>query len=151
MIAAIALLLATSFPSASHTSWMRPDSFHLAVGMSRTDALKKIEDDGWKTRRGKAEDEVTFDYNDSSGVTLQFHKERLTAVRFELFAFKNEAFAAFAEERAHLRTTFGAPATSTKSLLVYNHQLPNVMVVMSAAPQGLWLMVVRYYDPVVKE
>ena len=29
MIAAVALLLATAFPSNSRTSWMRPESFHL--------------------------------------------------------------------------------------------------------------------------
>ena len=39
MIAILALFFATAFPSNSKTSWMRPESFHLAVGMNRAAAV----------------------------------------------------------------------------------------------------------------
>ena len=44
MIALVAILLATAFPSNSKTSWMRPESFQLTIGMPRTDVVKHLED-----------------------------------------------------------------------------------------------------------
>jgi hypothetical protein len=156
MIATLALLFATAFPASNRTAWMRPESFHLGVGMSRSEAMKVLDRDGWKTRTTKSAGEIAFDYSESCGVTLHFRKERVTAIRFELFAFMDQAYAAFDEEKAFLRTTFGAPVTSTKVVLVYNRQLPNIMAVLSsskssaAGRQGLGMLVVNYYDPVVK-
>ena len=42
MIALVTLLLVTTFPSSSKTSWMRPESFHLTVGMDRDATIKTL-------------------------------------------------------------------------------------------------------------
>ena len=150
MIAVVALLLATTFPSTSRISWMRPESFHLAIGMSRAEALKVV--GIYKPK--ETNDEAVFDYTDSEGVTLQFRRDRLHAIRFELFAFLPDARAAFVEERAWLLTTFGPPRKSTPELVIYDDRLPNVIAVLSADPKseqgkkGIGMLVVRYYDPV---
>ena len=75
-------------------------------------------------------------------------------MRFEHFAFLQDARAAFEEETGYLRSAFGAPKKmKTKSIVVYDRVLPNVMVVLSADPKsengqkGLGLLVVRYFDP----
>lgn len=156
MLPTIALLLATTFPSSSRTSWMRPESFHLVVGMPRAEAMKTLERDGWKPRPLKGSDELTFDYTEARGVTLQFHKERLSAIRFEFFAFVDEAHSVFEEERSYLKSTFGEPHTKTKSLLVYDRQLPNIIAVLSMnqaanARHLIGMVVVRYYDPVASD
>ena len=151
MIAVLALLLATAFPSNSKTSWMRPESFHLAIGMSRAETMQKLE--AWKTK--KTGDQVLIDYADDKAVTLQFHRDRLRSIRFELFTFLPDAHTAFAEEKAFLREAFGQPKKTikSKSVLLYDGTLPNVMVVLSADPKsengqkGLGILVVRYYDP----
>src|SRR3954452_25008252 len=150
----LAFFLASPFPSASKTAWMRPESFHLVIGMSRADTLKRLNDAGWKPKAGKKAHEFIIDYSDADSITLQFRKERLKAVRFEHFAFLQDARSAFAEETAYLRDAFGAPKKmKTKSIVLYDHVLPNVMVVLSADPKsengkkGLGLLVVRYFDP----
>lgn len=156
MLATIALLFATAFPSTNRVAWMRPESFHLSVGMPRSEAMNVLDRDGWKTRPTKVTDELTFDYSESCGVTLRFKKDRLISLRFELFAFMDEAHAAFKEEKAFLHASLGAPTTASASVLVYNRQLPNVMAVLSASEksaaglQGLGYLVVSYYDPVAK-
>src|ERR1700720_1574203 len=109
MIAFLVLLLATEFPSNSKTSWMRPESFHLAVGMSRAETLQKLEDNGWKTKKGDEADQLVIDYGDDKEVTLQFNRDRLRSIRFELFVFLPDAKTAFAEEKAFLRDTLGEP------------------------------------------
>lgn len=153
MIPLLAFLLATEFPSASKTAWMQPESFHLAVGMSRDEALDKLKATGWKTKKQDA-NHVLIDYADDKAVTLEFHRDRLWSIRFELFAFLPDSFTAFAEEKAFLRQSLGAPKKSkSKSVVIYDSTLPNVMVVLSADPksengsQGLGILVVRYYDP----
>jgi hypothetical protein len=152
MIALIVFLFATDFPSNSKTSWMRPESFHLAVGMSRAETMEKLE--AWKTKKGKAEDELVIDYADDKEVTLQFHRNRLRSIRFQLYAFLPDAHTAFDEEKAFLRQTLGAPKKlKSKAIVAYTDTLPNVMVVLSADPKskngenGLGILVVRYYDP----
>jgi len=156
MIAILALLLATTeFPSNSKTSWMRPESFHLIVGMSREDTVKTLEESGWKMKKGDDDDQLVIDYADDKAVTLQFHRDRLRSIRFELFTFLPDAHTAFAEEKAFLREAFGQPKKTikSKSVLLYDGTLPNVMVVLSADPKsengqkGLGILVVRYYDP----
>lgn len=147
----LALLLATSFPSASKTSWMRPESFRLAVGMSRADAMQSLEK--WNPKQGRDASEIVVDYSDDKSLTLQFEKDRLTSVRFELFVFLPEIRKAFEEEKAHLATARGNPPKATKSILIYDNALPNVMVVMTDDPKsehgkkGLGVLAVRYYDP----
>ena len=152
---ALALLLATAFPSTSKTSWMRPDSFHLAVGMRRDEAVKALADRGWKTKKGDDDNHLVIDYADDKAVTLQFHRDRLRSIRFELFLFLPEAKQAFSEEKEFLLTSLGKPKRSrSKSVVVYDQTLPNVMVVLADDPKsangqkGLGILVVRYYDPV---
>ena len=150
----LALFFANPFPSTSKTSWMRPESFHLEVGLSRAETLKRLDEGGWKTKKGKNANELVVDYSDADSVTLQFHKKRLKALRFEHFAFLQDARSAFDEEKAYLRDAFGAPKKmKTASIVVYDRVLPNVMVVLAADPKsengkkGLGLLVVRYFDP----
>jgi hypothetical protein len=154
LILVLALLFANPFPSPTKTTWMRPESFHLAVGLSRAETLRRLGDGGWKTKPGKNANELVVDYSDADSLTLQFRKNRLKAVRFEHFAFLQEARAAFDEETTYLHETFGAPKKmKVKTIVVYDRILPNVMVVLSADPnsengkKGLGLLVVRYFDP----
>jgi hypothetical protein len=154
MIAILALFFATAFPSTSKTSWMNPESFHLKVGMDRVDAVKALESNGWKTKRGDAAGQLVVDYADDKSITLQFHEERLISIRFELFTILQDAPVAFEEERTFLRASLGRPRRHTKKVIVYDHILPNVMAVLSADPKseqaqkGVGMLVVRYYDPV---
>ncbi|HUJ12632.1 MAG TPA: hypothetical protein VL284_02495 [Thermoanaerobaculia bacterium] len=154
MIALAVFLLATEFPSNSKTAWMQPDSFHLAIGMSRSEALGKLKETGWKTKPGDDKDHLLIDYADDKAVTLEFHRDRLWAIRFELYAFLPDSHAAFDEQKGFLRQSLGPPKPmKSKAVLVYDSVLPNVMVVLSADPksengsQGLGILVVRYYDP----
>jgi hypothetical protein len=154
MIALLVFLFATEFPSNSQTAWMQPQSFHLAVGMSRSEALDKLKDIGWKTKKLKDSDHLMIDYADDKAVTLEFHRDRLWSIRFELFAFLPDSKTAFNEEKAFLHESLGEPKKlKSKSVLVYDSTLPNVMVVLSADPKsengakGLGILVVRYYDP----
>ncbi len=133
---------------------MRPESFHLVIGMSRAQTEQALADIGWKTKKGDDADHLVIDYADDKAVTLQFHKDRLRSIRFELFMFLPDAKTAFAEEKAFLRETLGSPkAVKSKSVLVYDSILPNVMVVVADDPKsangqkGLGILVVRYYDP----
>lgn len=150
---AFVLLLATSFPSNSKTSWMRPDAFHLAIGMSRAAAVKELESRGWALKRGDDAEHWVVDYADDKSMTLYFNRERLHSVRFELFAIVGQAKDAFAEETSFLRESLGRPRVASKSLVVYDNRLPNVMVVLTDDPKsqsgqkGVGMLVVRYYDP----
>jgi hypothetical protein len=154
MIAVLALFFATAFPSNSKTSWMRPESFHLTIGMKRAAAVKALESNGWKTKKGDAANQLVVDYAEDKSLTLQFSGERLTSIRFELFTILQDAPKAFEEERAFLRESLGKPRQGTKKILIYDHKLPNVMAVLSADPKseqaqkGVGMVVVRYYDPV---
>jgi predicted amidohydrolase YtcJ len=156
MIAILALFLATAFPSNSKTSWMRPESFDLTIGMNRAAAVEALESNGWKTKKGDAAGQLVVDYADDKSLTLQFAGERLTSIRFELFTILQEAPKAFEEERMFLRQSLGKPRQGTKKILIYDHKLPNVMAVLSADPKsaqaqkGVGMLVVRYYDPAVK-
>jgi hypothetical protein len=147
----LALLLATAFPSTSRTSWMRPDSFHLSIGMSRAQAMAALET--WAPKPGKDPDEIVVDYSDDKSLTLQFRKDRLTSIRFELFVFLPEIRLAFEEQRATLAGSRGKPRKATKSILIYDNALPNIMVVAADDPksqqgkQGIGILAVRYYDP----
>ena len=154
MIALVALWLATAFPSQSATSWMRPDAFHLIVGMPRAAALKQLETNGWKAKKGKSASELIVDYSDDRAMTLHFQKNRLHSIRFELFALVPEARKAFDEEKSFLAGSLGAPKKlGSKSVVLYDDRLPNVMLVLAADPnssngrRGLGMVVVRYFDP----
>jgi hypothetical protein len=153
MIAILALFFATAFPSNSKTSWMRPESFHLKVGMSRAAAVKALESNGWKTKRGDGDQQLVLEYAEDKSMTLQFERERLKSVRFELFTILQEAPKAFEEERAYLHESLGKPRMKSQKIVLYDQVLPNVMAVLSADPKseqaqkGVGMVVVRYYDP----
>ena len=78
---------------------------------------------------------------------------RIHDVRFELFVFLPDIRPAFEETRARLAETRGKPRKATKSILIYDNALPNVMVVAADNPksqqgkQGIGVLAVRYYDP----
>ena len=151
MPALLALLLLTAFPSASRTSWMRPDAFHITIGMPRAAAMAKLQ--SWAPKPGRNADEVTVDYSDDKALTLEFRNGRLYSARFELFVYLPEVRVAFTEQRKFLTDWLGEPRKATKSILIYDNGLPNVMVVVSDDPysqqgkRGLGVLAVRYYDP----
>ena len=143
----LALLLVAPFPSSSLTSWMRLEPFHLTIGMTRDAALAALSANGWKTKPGVKGDQLEVDYSDDHTVTMQFARGRLKSVRFELFAILPETQKAFDEEKATLRGELGA-GKATKSVVLYDKVLPNVMVVFSPDPKkGVGLLSVQYFDP----
>lgn len=145
------LLFTTSFPSSSLTSWMRPESFHLRIGMGRGEAVRALQ--AWHPKPGKDANEIVVDVSGEKALTLEFGEDRLRSVRFELFAFLPQVRKAFTEEKARLRQTRGAPRKSTKAVLIYDQKLPNVMVVLAddkktkQGMQGIGMLAVRYYEP----
>lgn len=157
MLTIAALLLATAFPSTSQTSWMRPESFHLVIGMSRAETLEKLKEGNWKVEKGDDANQLVVDYSGTQSLTLEFRKERLRSIRFELFTIITKVGNAFAEEKSYLKHAFGEPkALKSKTVLLYDSVLPNIMVVVNDDPkstsgrQGLGVLVVRYYDPAGK-
>ena len=147
------LLLATSIPSTSLTSWMRPEAFHLRIGMGRGEAVRALQ--AWNPKPGKDKNELVVDYASDKALTLGFEDNRLHSVRFELFLFIPEIRKAFAEEKQRLHETLGEPRKATKAVLIYDHKLPNVMAVLTddtkstQGKQGIGMLAVRYYDPAV--
>jgi hypothetical protein len=151
MPALLAILLLTAFPSTSRTAWMRPDAFHLTVGMSRAEVERAL--GKWSPKPGKTANELVVDYSDDKSLTLEFRNGRLTSIRFELFAYLNAIRGAYDEERQYLLGAHGKPRMASKSILIYDNTLPNVMVVVTDDPKteqgkkGLGVLAVRYYDP----
>ena len=153
MTALLVLFLATAFPSTSKTSWMRPEAFHLTIGMTRKEAMSTLKSSGWKARKADDRKQVILDYADDKTITLTFVGDRLRSIRFELFTILHDAHGAFDEEMAYLRTARGEPRKNSKSVALYDDALPNVMVVLANDPKseqgqkGVGMVVVRYYDP----
>jgi hypothetical protein len=157
MLLITSLLLALSFPSNSKTSWMRPESFRLVIGMTKAEAMHTLDDTGWDIEdRG---DQVNLEYDGNKALTLEFTRDRLKAVRFELFALIPEIRRAFDEERRFLKEKLGDPrkAARSDSIVVYDSILPNVMMVASTetttenGKKGIGRLVVRYFDPLAKK
>jgi hypothetical protein len=145
----LAILFAVS-PSVSQTSWMRPDAFHLTIGMAKPAAVKALAAGGLVLRDGDHAGQMVADITPTKSITIEFAKERLQSVRFELFAMSDAMGAAFEEEKKFLRDSFGAPkSVASKSLVIYDATLPNVMAVVTTdVKQGLSTLAVRYFDPV---
>lgn len=145
MAALLALLLAITAPPS--TDWMRLDAFHLTIGMPRAEALGALR--AWNPKQGKDANEIVVDYSGDKALTLEFKKDRLTSVRFELFVLLPQVRKAFEAKR----TTLGEPRKATRSVLIYDQALPNVMVVVNDDPKsvqgkkGVGVLAVRYYDP----
>jgi hypothetical protein len=146
-----AILLLSAFPSSSRVSWMRPDAFHLTVGMPRAEAVHALEK--WSPKPGRNANELIVDYTEDKAITLDFKDDRLTSVRFELVTYLNAIRNAFDEERQYLLTAHGKPRKATHSILIYDNTLPNMMIVVNDDPKteqgkkGLGVLAVRYYDP----
>ncbi|HXG58878.1 MAG TPA: hypothetical protein VNL91_07630 [Thermoanaerobaculia bacterium] len=153
MLLALLLLASNAFPSPSWTSWMRPDAFRLVVGMNRADAVRVLAASGWKGEETK-EGHLLVDYAPNKSLTLGFREGRLHSIRFELFTMLPDIAKAFEEEKAYLEKTFGPPRKlKSKSIVLYDGVLPNVMVTLANDPKsdhgkkGIGVLVVRYYDP----
>lgn len=142
-----------SLPAAGQTTWMRPDAFRLYIGMPRIEALQTLRESGFEVKDGAKPNESVIDYSGDKALTLEFQKDRLHSIRFELFAFLPQVRKAFEEEGQHLRKQRGAPRKKTAALVIYDEALPNVMMVLSDDPKsengkkGIGLLAVRYYDP----
>lgn len=146
-----ALLLALITELPPRTYWMQPSEFHLQVGMTRAEALSALQ--AWGPKTGKNADEIFVDYADDKAITLEFRKDRLTSIRFELFVYLPEVRKVFDERRAALRASLGEPRKATRSVLIYDRALPNIMVVAADDPKseqgkkGVGVLAVRYFDP----
>jgi len=154
MAAYVLALLLSVVPSSGRTAWMRPEAFHLAIGMSRLQVLGELKAAGFEAKPGKNKDEYFVDYTNERTLTLLFRNARLWSVRFELFAFLPEVRPAFDEAKADLQKELGVPKKlPSKTIVVYDERVPNVMLVMSDDPQttngrkGIGFVAVRYYDP----
>jgi len=151
MLIAIIVVLAQLSPVTS--GWMSPESFHLSVGMSKTDALERLASDGWKVEKGKEKEQCIVHYTESKSVTLAFHEGRLDSIRFEFVDFLPQVKKAFGEQKEILAEKFGKARTPKDSILIYDETSPNVMVVLSTdhdskfGKQGLGFLVVRYFAP----
>lgn len=156
MLTILTFVLATAFPSANKTAWMSPQAFHLSIGMNRTEAIKALESSGYAVKAGEKKDELVVDYSDERSMTLEFHKNRLHSLRFELFAMLPDIRKAFDEQKSLLQKEHGTPKKSirSESVVLYDDRLPNIMVVLSADPKseygrkGFGYLAVRYFDPV---
>jgi len=154
-LAAVALVLATAFPSASTISWMRPEAFRLSVGMKRDQALQRLRERGLESKKGKIVGEVVVPYDEGKTVTLQFRAARLQSLRFELVGFIPKIRQGFREEIELLEKKEGRKrsASTSKSIVIFEERAPHIMVVTSTeAPtgfgkQGIAYLVVRYFEP----
>jgi hypothetical protein len=137
--------------STATTDWMRLDAFHLTIGMQCFDVVSALR--AWNLKQGKDANELVVDYASDKALTLEFKNDRLTSVRFELFVLLPEVRKAFEERRAALRQSYAEPRKATRSILIYDTALPNVIVVVNDDPKsaqgkkGLGVLAVRYYDP----
>lgn len=146
----LALLLTAAQP-VPRTDWMSPSAYHLTIGMKRAAAVEALH--AWTPKPGSSGDEVVVDFSGERALTLRFRKDRLISARFELFAMLPDARRAFDELRARLLADRGKPRRSTKSVLVYDNALPNLLVAIADDPKseqgrrGLGVVAVRYFDP----
>jgi hypothetical protein len=150
-MATILALLLLIVPAPPQTDWMRLESFHLAIGMKRAEAVAAVS--AWSPKPGRNANELVVDYSGERALTLQFKNDRLHSARFELFLLLPRVRSAFEEKRTSLLAVLGQPRKATRSILIYDNTLPNVMVVVADDPKseqgrkGLGVLAVRYYDP----
>jgi hypothetical protein len=147
----VSLWLAVPFPSSSPTGWMRPDAFHLRLGMTHADAAAALARGGWKQKGGKNEGEVIVEYAEGKTLTLQFSGGTLVSARFELVTYIAEVRKAFETERSRLRALRGAPKLERPGMVFYEGTSPGITLVMSEdkgssfGRQGLGFVVTRYF------
>jgi hypothetical protein len=153
MIGLLFLAALNAFSAPTKTSWMSPEAFHLSVGMRRSRAVAVLEGGGWKPRAGKAPNHLIVDYGEQRSITMEFERDHLRSIRFELFDFIPAVKSAFAEEAAELKSRYGPAHKKAASILIYEKRRPNIMVVMStdarttAGKEGLGFLTVRYFEP----
>lgn len=154
MLHALLLLVATALPSKSLTSWMRPDAFHLSVGMSRAVAVQTLQHHGWEVKATKDENQLAVDYGGDKAVTLEFNGNHLRGIRFEYVATLDVVRRAYDEERARLESEHGrARLGKSQKIAMYENVLPNIFMVLTDDPKtengqkGFGLLAVRYFDP----
>lgn len=150
----VLLLAGDAFPSKSVTSWMEPAAFRLEIGMPRSEVEKRLRESALDSTPGKYPRQLVVRYSDNRTVTLGFVDGRLQSVRFELVDFIQGVRSAHMERMETLRAAMGYDGTTKgEGILLFDRQVPNVMVVLSTrrddsfGRQGLGFLSVRYYDP----
>lgn len=149
----LALLAGTAFPSTAQTSWMEPAAFRLEVGMPRAEVERRLGEANLDTSPGKYPRQLVVRYADNKTLTLGFVEERLQSLRFEFVDFIPGVRKAHVERAEALEAALGEGTEMTGGILLFDKQMPNVMVVVSTRPddsfgrQGLGFLSVRYYDP----
>jgi hypothetical protein len=154
VLVALLLALVDAFPSPTKTAWMSPESFHVSVGMQKKKVVAQLTGAGWKPHKGKAPNHLLIDVEQTKTVTLEFQRDRLHSIRFELFDFLPDVTAAFKEASEALVKRYGPPkpGMKSKSIVIYEKTRPNIIVVLSTDPkttagkQGLGFMTVRYFE-----
>lgn len=132
---------------------MRPEAFHLELGMSRSDVESALNRSQWTLRPGKEPGQLLFDYDEGRTVTLTFEPEGLQSIRFELVDFIPALRGAFDELKAALEREHGRPDRATEELVIYDRSDPDIYVVVSTRPdssfgrQGLGFLAARYFRP----
>lgn len=147
------LLLQLQFPAADETSWMEPASFHLDLGEPRSEVEASFAARGWRIER---DDDGTFihDYAEGKVVTMEFRKDRLTSIRFELVSLRPRLSDNWEQVKSRLRDRFGDPEVEKASLLLTGTEDEAVHAVLeddldsSLGKQGAGRIIVRYFVPV---
>jgi hypothetical protein len=153
MLGILLLAVLDTFPATTKTSWMSPQAFHLSVGMRRSKVVAVLEGGGWKPRPGKAANHLVVEYGEERSITLEFERDHLRSIRFELFDFIPAIKSSFAEQSADLERRYGPARRKAAGILLYEERRPNIMVVMSTDPRttagrrGLGFLTVRYFEP----
>lgn len=133
---------------------MSPESFHLSIGMKRSDAEATLAEHRWKLKEGKQGD-VVVEIESNKTMTIGFRAGKVDSIRFEYVAFFQDVKSAYADRENALRKSHGPPkrAGASAKVLIYDRTSPNVHVVLSTdrstsyGKQGLGFLVVRYFAP----
>lgn len=107
LITLVSLLALSAFPSATPSSWMYPESFHLELGSERSSIEKEFEARNWALEEGKGYEELVHEYDEGRTLSLSFLDDRLTSIRFELATFPPTSREAFDELRNELTLRYG--------------------------------------------
>jgi hypothetical protein len=115
---------------------------------------KTIEESGWDSTPGKYPRQLVIRYSENKTLTLGFVDDRLQSLRFEFVDFIPIVKTAHAERLETLKASLDEAGREVgEGILLFDKQLPNVMMVISTRPddsfgrQGLGFLSVRYYDP----
>ena len=141
------ILFAVSASVANSTIWMRPEAFHISIGMEKDAAERAINDSGYIARPGDHSGQLIVDCTPTRSLTMEFEKDRLRSIRFELYLRHADLDAAFEEEKKFLFDALGKPkSVKSKVLLIYDKTDPNVMVVAQRNEKSMSALLVRYHE-----